>query len=208
MSRNYMDNLSQQKTMILAGQGRVYTAPDTAVIRLGVQTTGNNLLQIQASNASTTQSILQMLQRMGISDVKTYQYSIDKIYDYEEGRQIDRGYSVRNILEIRTNNIDMAGSIIDSSVNAGANVVELITFDVSNREMYYQQALNMAVMNAFEKAKSISMNLGAGKNPIIVHITENSSFPIEPYRRELAASTPVVPGSLIIEAFVTAEFTF
>lgn len=208
MSRNYMDNLSQQKTMILTGQGRVYTAPDTAVIRLGVQTTGNNLLQIQASNASTMQSILQMLQRMGISDVKTYQYSIDKIYDYEEGRQIDRGYSVRNILEIRTNNIDMAGSIIDSSVNAGANVVELITFDVSNREMYYQQALNMAVMNAFEKAKSISMNLGTGKNPIIVHITENSSFPIEPYRRELAASTPVVPGSLIIEAFVTAEFTF
>ncbi|WP_019227526.1 SIMPL domain-containing protein [Sedimentibacter sp. B4] len=208
MSRNYMDNLSQQKTMILAGQGRVYTAPDTAVIRLGVLTTGNNLLQIQASNASAMQSILQMLQRMGISDVKTYQYSIDKIYDYEEGRQIDRGYSVRNILEIRTNNIDMAGNIIDSSVNAGANVVELITFDVSNREMYYQQALNMAVMNAFEKAKSISMNLGTGKTPIIVHITENSSFPIEPYRRELAASTPVVPGSLIIEAFVTAEFTF
>ncbi|MDF2617197.1 MAG: hypothetical protein K0Q47_1853 [Sedimentibacter sp.] len=116
MSRNYMDNLSQQRTMTLAGQGRVYTTPDTAVL----------------------------------------------------GRQIDRGYSVRNIIEIRTNNIEMAGSIIDSSVNAGANVVELITFDVSNREMYYQQALNMAVMNAVEKAKSISMNLGTGKNPVIV----------------------------------------
>lgn len=208
MSRNYMDNSSQQRTMILAGQGMVYATPDVAVIRLGVQTAGNNLLQIQSSNASTMQSIIQALQRMGISDVKTYQYSIDKVYDYEDGRQIDRGYSVRNIIEIRTNNIDMAGSIIDSSVNAGANIVDLITFDVSNREMYYQQALNMAVMNAVQKAKSISMNLGTGKNPIIVQITENSSFPVEPYRRELAASTPIVPGNLLIEAFVTAEFVF
>nr|WP_300094097.1 SIMPL domain-containing protein [Sedimentibacter sp.] len=208
MSRNYMDNSSQQRTMILAGQGMVYATPDVAVIRLGVQTAGNNLLQIQSSNASTMQSIIQALQRMGISDVKTYQYSIDKVYDYEDGRQIDRGYSVRNIIEIRTNNIDMAGSIIDSSVNAGANIVDLITFDVSNREMYYQQALNMAVMNAVQKAKSISMNLGTGKNPIIVQITENSSFPVEPFRRELAASTPIVPGNLLIEAFVTTEFVF
>lgn len=208
MSRNYMDNSSQQRTMILAGQGMVYATPDVAVIRLGVQTAGNNLLQIQSSNASTMQSIIQALQRMGISDVKTYQYSIDKVYDYEDGRQIDRGYSVRNIIEIRTNNIDMAGSIIDSSVNAGANIVDLITFDVSNREMYYQQALNMAVMNAVQKAKSISMNLGTGKNPIIVQITENSSLPVEPFRRELAASTPIVPGNLLIEAFVTTEFVF
>jgi len=50
-----------------------------------------------------------------------------------DGRQIDRGYLVRNILEIKTNNIEATGNIIDASVNAGANIVELISFDVSNR---------------------------------------------------------------------------
>lgn len=208
MSISYSDNHTQEKTMTLSGQGQVYASPDTAVIRLGTQTAGSNLMSIQSSNANTMQSILQMLQRMGVTDVKTYQYSIDKVYDYEDGKQIDRGYSVRNIFEIRTTNLEMVGNIIDSSVTAGANVVELITFDVSNRELYYQQALNMAVLNAIQKSKSIAMNLSLGSNPVLVRIIENSSLPVQPFQREIAYSTPIVPGNLKIEAFVTTEFVY
>ncbi len=146
---------------------------------------------------------------MGISDIKTFQYSIDKLYDYENGRQIDRGYSVRNILEIRTTNLDMAGNIIDTAVNLGANVVDLISFDVANREYYYQQALNMAIMNAMQKAKSISINLGIPADPAPIRIVENSVTPVQPYfRQELAATTPIMPGNIKIEASVTVDFSF
>jgi len=210
MSKSFSDNNLQCKTMTLTGHGQVSAVPNTVIIHLGVQTTGDNLVAIQSENAQKTQAILQALQRMGITDVKTFQYSIDKLYDYEDGRQIDKGYSVRDILEIKTNNINIAGNIIDTSVNMGANVVDLISFDVSNREIYYQQALNLAVLNAIQKAKSISMNLGIKTDPVPVHITENSSSPIQPYQtfqRELA-STPIVPGNLQIEALVTVEFIY
>lgn len=209
MSKYYQDNNLHNKTMILTGQGQVTVVPNIAVIHLGVQTMGENLVNIQSENAQITQSIIQALQRMGVSDIKTFQYSIDKIYDYENGRQIDRGYSVRNILEIRTSNLDMVGNIIDTSVNLGANVVELISFDISNREYYYQQALNMAVMNAIQKAKSISMNLGIPGEPVPIKIVENSIQPIQPfYRQELAATTPIMPGNIKIEANVTVDFAF
>jgi len=195
--------------MTLTGQGQVTTGPNIAVIRLGVQTTGENLVDIQSENAQIAQVIIQALQRMGISDIKTFQYSIDKLYDYENGRQIDRGYSVRNILEIRTTNLDMAGNIIDTAVNLGANVVDLISFDVANREYYYQQALNMAIMNAMQKAKSISMNLGIPADPAPIRIVENSVTPVQPYfRQELAAATPIMPGNIKIEASVTVDFSF
>jgi len=195
--------------MTLTGQGQVTTVPNIAVIRLGVQTTGENLVDIQSENAQIAQVIIQALQRMGISDIKTFQYSIDKLYDYENGRQIDRGYSVRNILEIRTTNLDMAGNIIDTAVNLGANVVDLISFDVANREYYYQQALNMAIMNAMQKAKSISMNLGIPADPAPIRIVENSVTPVQPYfRQELAATTPIMPGNIKIEASVTVDFSF
>lgn len=209
MAKYYSDNNLHNRTMTLTGQGQVTAVPNIAVIRLGVQTTGENLVDMQAENAQITQSIIQTLQRMGISDIKTFQYSIDKVYDYENGRQVDRGYSVRNILEIRTTNLDMAGNIIDTSVNLGANVVDLISFDVANRDYYYQQALNMAIMNAMQKAKSISMNLGIPADPVPVRITENSAAPIQPYyRQELAAATPIMPGNIKIEAFVTVDFEF
>jgi uncharacterized protein YggE len=209
MSKYYSDNNLHNRAMTLTGQGQVTAVPNIALIHLGVQTTGENLTSIQNENARITQSIIQALQRIGVSDIKTFQYSIDKLYDYENGRQIDRGYSVRNVLEIRTSKTDMVGNIIDAAVNSGANVVDLISFDVSNREYYYQQALNMAVMNAMQKSKSIAMNLGIQSDPVPVKIVENIISPIQPYfRQELAATTPIMPGTLKIEASVTVEFEF
>lgn len=209
MSKYYSENNLHNRAMTLTGQGQVTAVPNIALIHLGVQTTGENLTSIQNENARITQSIIQALQRIGVSDIKTFQYSIDKLYDYENGRQIDRGYSVRNVLEIRTSKTDMVGNIIDAAVNSGANVVDLISFDVSNREYYYQQALNMAVMNAIQKSKSIAMNLGIQSDPVPVKIVENSISPIQPYfRQELAATTPIMPGTLKIEASVTVEFEF
>ncbi|WP_312813471.1 SIMPL domain-containing protein [Sedimentibacter sp.] len=207
MVRRYNDNV-HNKTMTLTGQGQVTAVPDIAVIRLGVQTTGENITGIQTDNARMTQSIIQALQRMGVNNIKTYQYTIDKLYDYENGRQIDRGFSVRNILEIRTNNLDMAGSIIDTAVNLGANVVELISFDVSNREYYYQQALNAAIRDAIQKSKSIAMSLNSSSEPIPVNIVENSIMPIQPFRYELAAATPIMPGNMLVEANVTVDFEY
>jgi len=209
MEKYMSDNNLHNKTMILAGHGEMSVAPDTVVIRLGVETTGENLSQIQEDNARISQQIIQAVQRMGISDIKTFQYSIDKIFDFIEGRQIDRGYSVRNILEIRTNNLEAAGRIIDASVNAGANIVDLISFDISNREYYYQQALNMAIMNAIQKAKSITMNLGLSSNAVPVKIVENTAMPFQPVQREFAAATtPIMPGTIKIEANVTVEFVY
>ena len=208
MTKYMPDNSLHNKTMILTGHGKISAAPDTAIIRLGVQTTGENLAQIQADNARRSQSIIQALQRMGVSDIKTSQYSIDKVYDYVEGRQIDRGFSVRNILEIRTNNLDAVGAIIDAAVNAGANVVDLIAFDISNREYYYQQALNMAIMNAIQKANSITRNLGLSSSAVPIKIVENTamSFPVQ--REFAAATTPIVPGTLNVEANVTVDFIY
>ena len=207
MTKYMQDNNLHNKTMILTGHGEIVTAPDTVIIRLGVQTTGENLSQIQAENARISQSIIQVLQRMGITDIKTHQYSIDKVYDYEDGRQIDRGFSVRNILEIRTNDLETVGNIIDASVNAGANIVDLISFDVSGREYYYQQALNMAILNAIQKAQSITMNLGLSSTAVPVKIVENTVMPF-PVQREFAAVTPIMPGTVNIEANVTVDFVY
>ena len=209
MTKYMPDNNIHNKTMTLTGHGQVALAPDTAIIRLGVETRGENLSQIQGENARISQSIIQVLQRMGVTDIKTFQYSIDRVFDYEDGRQIDRGFSVRNILEIRTNNLEAVGPIIDASVNAGANIVDLISFDISNRDYYYQQALNMAIMNAIQKANSITLNLGLPTSPVPVKIVENTAMPFMPVQREfVAAPTPIMPGTLNVDANVTVDFVY
>jgi uncharacterized protein YggE len=202
---------SNDSFMTLTGTGHVSVVPDTAVIRLGVQTTSANLSTAQQENAMLSQAVLQSLQQLGITDIKTFQYNIDKIYDMENNQRVDKGYMVRNIFEIRTRNIDQVGTIIDNAVNNGANIVDFINFEVSDTNYYYLQALNLAVMNAIQKSRSISENLGIKTLPVPNHITENSTAPI-PFQnfamREGAFTTPIEPGNIRIEASVTVEFIY
>ncbi|NLP30645.1 MAG: SIMPL domain-containing protein, partial [Clostridiales bacterium] len=160
-------------SMTLIGRGEITASPDLAVIRLGVQTEGNNLIEIQAENSEKSQAVLQELSKMGITNIKTFQYNINRLYDFENGNRIDKGYSVVNIFEIRTKDINRIGLIIDSAVKAGANIVDLISFELSDIELYYNRALNLAITNATNKAKSISAKLGRQYEPIPINIVEN-----------------------------------
>lgn len=209
---NSNNNNCKSNRMILNGNGQLAAIPDIAVLRIGVQTTGDDLTTAQQENARLSQSFLDAIQQLGITDIKTFQYTIDRLYDYENGTRIDRGYSVRNIFEIRMQDLELVGTVIDTAVDAGANVVDFINFEVSALDMFYQQALNLAVRNAFQKAKSISLSLGTNINPIPTKITENSAPPI-PFSATFSAredmfATPVEPGDKQINASVTVEFIY
>ncbi|MDD3174286.1 MAG: SIMPL domain-containing protein [Herbinix sp.] len=209
---NIDEQQSQNRKMTFTGRGQVSVNPDLAIIRLGVQTTGEDVTAAQSENAKISSQILAALKELGVTDIKTYQYQIEKLYDYENGTKIDRGYSVRNIMEIRTGNMGQVGVIIDTAVYNGANVVDLISFEVSHPDMYYQQALNLAIRNAYQKAKTVSTGLRIMFDPVPILITENSLQPI-PYTptyalREGAYTTPIESGSKQIEASVTVEYVY
>jgi uncharacterized protein YggE len=106
------------RSMTLTGQGHVTVVPDVAVIRLGVQLSGSDLAAVQAQNARQSQAVLDALRRMGVSDIKTFQYTIDKYYENVNGTSVDRGYTVRNIFEIRTDDVSAVGSIIVAAIGA------------------------------------------------------------------------------------------
>ncbi len=210
MSEYLHNNYHNRQTMSLTGRGQTSPTPDIAVIRLGVQTQGEDLIKVQTENARLSQAVIDSLRQLGITDIKTFQYTIDKIYEYVNGTRIDKGYTVRNILEINLHDISQTGLVIDTAVDNGANVVDLVSFEVSQRDMYYQEALNLAISNAIDKAISISHHLGITVDPIPIRIVENSAPPVPLLRNvaERTFATPIEPGEQIIEAFVTAVFQY
>jgi uncharacterized protein YggE len=204
-----LNRRAEGRTMTLTGQGRITLVPDIAVIRLGVELSGEDLAAIQSENAALSQAVLDSLRQLGIEDIRTYQHNIDRTYEYEDGTPVDLGYTVRNIFEIRMGEPALAGTVIDAAVAAGANVTELVSFELSDPEYHYQQALNLAVADTIKKAASISDELQVYVDPVPNSITENSSIPgpAQLFGREYAA-TPAVPGYVTIEAAVTAEFVY
>ncbi len=211
MSYANSNNCCDENTMTFIGKGLVTAEPDIAVLRLGVETTGINLASAQAENARLSQAILEALRKLGIEEIQTFQYTINRLIEYENNNRIDKGYSVRNILEIRTDQMDQIGLIIDTSVRNGANVVDLISFELSDTYTYYMQALNLAVINAWEKAKSIADTLGISYIPVPKQINENEAMPV-PFRSislgEGFTTTPIEAGTERIEASVTVTFVY
>jgi uncharacterized protein YggE len=212
MNNDIGNQIIPYNTMTLTGKGQISVVPDVASIHLGIQSTGENLEEVQSDNSNISQNILQSIKQHGITDIKTFQYLIEKVYEYENDIRVEKGYSVRNIFEIKLTDMNQVGTVIDEAVKNGANVVEFIGFEVSNPDYYYQQALNLAVMNAIQKAQSIAMQLRVRMNSIPIHITENSSLQIPFSNRrnmgEIALATPIEPGQYQIEATVTAEFLY
>jgi uncharacterized protein YggE len=213
MQNSYLNNnLDQnQNIMTLTGKGQVTAIPDLAILRFGVESIGENLTEIQNENARISQTILQSLQQMNINDIKTAQYNIQKVYEYIDNQQIDKGYLVRNIFEVRLKNMDQVGLVIDLAVANGANVVDLVEFDISDPNDYYLQALNLAIKNAQEKAMSITETLDIIVDSVPKRVTETSTLPITTRSialREGAFATPVETGSKLIEASVTMEFVY
>ena len=196
--------------IILRGDGVVSVFPDLTVIRLGVVSEGENLSQLQAENGMVVSNIIQALEQIGVDNISTLNYFIEKNYVYEDGSRIDRGYIIRNILEIKTSDMDNIGLIIDTAVANGANHVEQVLFQVFDPSVYYQEALNLAIMDAIEKARNIGETFGFKINMTPTNIMEHGTIkePPVPFSlaREFDAVTPILPGDQRITASVTMEF--
>jgi len=210
MLNETMDSTSVN-IMTVTGTGQISVTPDLAKLHLGVQTIGNNLVKIQNENARITQQIIDELGKYNITDLRTYQYTVQKLYDYVNGNQIDKGFTVRNMLEIKTNDLTQVGSIIDTAVETGSNLIELVEFEVSDPNSHYLIALDLAINNAFQKASVIANSLGVTTTPVPIRVDETSTVPI-PYgnfaRYEGAISTPIEAGSKEIIANVIMKFLY
>lgn len=208
MKSSYMN--TSDNVMILTGQGQVSTPPDLAIIRLGVETTGENLTRIQSDNAKISQQVLDSLNSFDISKIQTAQYTIQRLFDYVDNQRVDRGYTVRNIFQIQMRNMEEVGPLIDAAVASGANVIDFIEFDVAAPDDYYRMALDLAIKNAQQKALSIGTTLDVVVDSVPRKITETSQ-PITFARsiaREAAFATPIEPGTKQIEASVSIEFEY
>lgn len=205
--------LSKNK-MKLIGIGYVKAEPDIAVVTLGVLSENKDLNTAKEENSRKTNEVINTLKTMGIDekDIKTQSYSITPQYDYIDGEKKFRGYRVQNMLNVTIRDIEKTGEIIDAAVAAGANTVTDISFTVSNPEKFYKEALNKAIINSIEKAKSIEKTLNINVNMTPIQINEESTnyVPVvkSSYMEAPQTTTPIEPGMLEFSARVESIFSY
>src|ERR1051325_8932 len=76
--------------------------------------------------------------------IKTTVYDLQPDWDYSNNRRVLRGYVARNTIDVRIDDVDRVGELLDMAVNAGATAVENIRFDLKDRERLQREALRLA----------------------------------------------------------------
>ena len=192
------------------GSATVSIAPDRAQIDVGVVTQADNSQTAVSQNATKLEAaISQLRQLLGQNaDIKTVSYSVTPQYRYpkEGGEPTIIGYTATNIVRVTLDDLTKVGTVIDTAVKGGTNRIQNLRFTVKDESAAQAQALQKAAAQATLKSKAMaaSINMSAGR---VISLVENSSpaFPVREvaFARADAATTPIEPGTIEVEASVT-----
>ena len=193
----------------------VKVIPDIAQISFAVSTQEADPKTAQEKNSADVNKVLDFLKQSGIEEksIQTSNFGLQPVYDYTSGQTIT-GYQMRTTLLVSDLPIEKAGTIVASSIDAGINNIDSISYLSGKYDESYQEALKKAIASAKVKAEAMAEASGT-KLGDIYSVEEVSTYNNSRYvgytANDSAAQTeakaiPVEPGQLNIQAQVIVTY--
>ena len=162
---------TSEKTVSATGTATTSVDPDLLNISFGVETEAKTAKEAMSANSEAMAQIVIAVKKLGITEdeLGTSGFNIYPVYrditDPTTGIYIRSelsGYRVSNILTVKTTQLTLASSILDVSVEAGANRVDGVSFTLSPKTQLAVQndLIEQAVLNAKSKAEKAIAPLG------------------------------------------------
>jgi len=145
----------------VTGEAVVKVVPDEVMLRLGIETSDKSLSQAKALSDQQVKAVTGALKKAGI-DLKLIQTDFIHIqprYKYDYSQQSFIGYFVRTTVEVTVKDIAKFESILTAALEAGANYVHGIQFRTSELRKHRDEARNLALKAAQEKANDMAATL-------------------------------------------------
>jgi hypothetical protein len=213
-------NPSQSPIVVTHGEATVKRAPDQAWLSIAIETRDGKADKARRVSAESMTALQAELCATGLSTdaIRTTGYSLSPDVEWKNGRSTLKGYIVRNEIEIRVDDLDHLGDVIDAA-NSSRNTTLTISgpsFALKNQQVIETEALRMAVQVALSRAQALAS--GAGRTlGRIVRIEEHNFERVhrpEPYLMRAAVAksnesveTPITIGDLEVRVRIglTAE---
>lgn len=198
------------RTLSMSGHGEVRTAPDVATVNAGVTTNAPTAAGALAANSSRMNTVFAALKKMGVAEknIQTVGFSVSPQYTNGDNNAPRRltGYQVSNDVSVRLDDVARVGAALDALVNAGANQMNGISFDIGTPGPLLEKARADAIADARSRAQTYAKAAGVTLGAIISISEGGGSEPPRPMYRMMAmasAPTPVAAGQQSVTADVS-----
>lgn len=194
------------RSMSVNGIGRVTIVPDIATINIGVRTEAEVVNEALEGNTAQANAISSVLQEMGIEekDIQTSNFNIypSERYDPMTGQVEGRYFVVENTVNVTVRDLSSLGEVLNATVEAGANSIYGINFNVEDRSAAIAEARELAIQDAKAKAAAIAASANVQLGEIININVYEGSMPITYFDSKggayAEAAVPIAAGTLTI----------
>ena len=158
----------------VSGAAVINVVPDRVLLQLGVQSNGNTPESVQDVNEKEIERVIHAVQALGVEskDIATDYYLVYPIYDSYNSLYI-KGYRIDNTISITLRDVHLVEEVLVAALRSGANEVQDIQFYTSELRTYRDQARQLSMKAAQEKAGLLASAAGA-EIGCVLSISENS----------------------------------
>lgn len=170
-------------------------SPDIAEIILGIETINEDIESALNENHKKIEDIKEALKQISGLQISTANYRVTPKENYNEDDKKISSHRVVNLLSVKITDLEIINRVIDNSLNAGANSVNRIEYDLKNRKEAKNEVIKEALKGIQNKADFVTQNLDKKKNKIIsLNLNDSSGRNVVYETQDKLASPQRGPG--------------
>ena len=168
------NSCDSSRSVNVSGTAVVNVTPDRALIQLGVQSNGTTPSEVKYLNTAAIEGVIDAIKSLGVEakDIRTDHYIVRPLYDSYDSLYI-KGYRIDNLVAVTLRDVDQISDVIVAALEAGANQVVDVELYTSELRKYRDQARDMAMQAASEKAQALADAVGVDTGCVLT-INENT----------------------------------
>jgi uncharacterized protein YggE len=144
-------------TISVSGSSAIRVQPDRVVVVFGIETFARTPSASRDDNARRSKAVVAAIRLQGIADkdISTASLTIQPRYEDYDWNVIS-GYGARNTIAVTLRDVAGLEPVLIAALEAGATSVDGVEFSVTNLRELRDQARELAVQAALEKADAMA----------------------------------------------------
>jgi uncharacterized protein YggE len=168
------NDCDSSRSIQVSGSATVKVIPDLVTIQLGVTSNATTPQGVYDQNTAAMKKTVAAIRALGVAekDISTDYYIIQPVYTDYSSLDI-KGYRINNTIIINLKDVSKVSQVLTAALSAGANEVVDVQFKTTQLRQYRDQARELAMKAAQEKARELAGAANAQPG-CVLNIDENS----------------------------------
>jgi len=164
----------------VTGEAVVRVEPDKIIVSLGIETWDADIMLAKQKNSNILKKAIAAIKELGIADkdIQTDYLSVEPRYKDEYDKEHFIGYFVRNIFAVTLSEPGKVEELVTRILQTGVQYIHGIDFQTTEFKKYREQARDLALKAAREKAEKMA---GALEQSIGAPIEINENYSGSPW---------------------------